>query len=77
DHPYGGVWWPPGHILGWEHTFVHQLHCLLRAVAGQGDVAPDGATFEDGYRCAVVCDVLDRAAREGRRMRISEEGMHA
>ncbi|MGH2627613.1 MAG: Gfo/Idh/MocA family protein, partial [Anaerolineales bacterium] len=42
DHPYGGVWWPPGHILGWEHTFVHQLHCLLRAVAGEGGVAPEG-----------------------------------
>jgi predicted dehydrogenase len=77
DHPYGGVWWPPGHILGWDHTFVHQLHCLLRAVAGEGGVAPEGATFEDGYRCAVVCDALNRAAREGRRVRISEEGTHA
>jgi predicted dehydrogenase len=67
-HPYGGRWWPPGHIIGWEQTFVHQLHRFLTAVAGDGQIGPEGATFEDGYRCAVVCDLLDRAAREGRRV---------
>ncbi len=66
-HPYGGRWWPPGHILGWEHTFVHQLHWFLTAVAGEGRVEPEGATFDDGYRCAVVCDLLEQSAREGRR----------
>ena len=24
DHPYVGAWWPPGHVLGWDHTFTHQ-----------------------------------------------------
>ena len=67
-HPYGGRWWPPGHLLGWEQTFVHQLHRLLTAVVGQGQAGPEGATFEDGYQCAVVCDLLDRAAHEGRRV---------
>ena len=67
-HPYGGTWWPPGHILGWEHTLVHQLHRFLTAVAGEGQVEPEGATFEDGYRCALVCDLLDQAAREHRRL---------
>jgi predicted dehydrogenase len=71
-HPYGGRWWPPGHIIGWEQTFVHQLHRFLSAVAARGQVGPDGATFEDGYRCAVVCDLLDRAAREGRRVHAAE-----
>jgi predicted dehydrogenase len=66
-HPYGGLWWPPGHIIGWEHTFVHQLHRCLAAVAGDGQVAPEGATFDDGARCAAVCDALDQAARDGRR----------
>lgn len=69
-HPYGGTWWPPGHTLGWETTFVHQLHRFLTAVAGTGTVDPDGATFEDGYRCAVVCDLLDQAARAGRRLTV-------
>jgi len=74
-HPYGGKWWPPGHALGWEHTFVHQLHRFLEAVAGAGTVAPDGATFEDGYRCAVVCDRLDQAARTGRRLAVGGAGV--
>jgi predicted dehydrogenase len=77
DHPYGGTWWPPGHILGWEHAFVHQLHRFLGAIAGSAPVAPDGATFEDGYRCAVVCDALARAAREGRRVAVADESTGA
>jgi predicted dehydrogenase len=58
DHPYLKYWWPPGHILGWEHTFVHELHHFLTAIREDGDVAPHGATFEDGYRAAEVCDAI-------------------
>src|SRR5262249_51597966 len=32
DHPYGGRWWPPGHLLGWEHTFAHQFDEFIRRV---------------------------------------------
>ncbi|HYM91012.1 MAG TPA: Gfo/Idh/MocA family oxidoreductase [bacterium] len=70
-HPYGGRWWPPGHIIGWEQAFVHQLHRFLAVVAGQGQIGPEGATFEDGYQCAVVCDLLARAARDGRRVDVA------
>ncbi len=70
DHPYGGRWWPPGHILGWEHTFVHQLAHLAQALAGQGTVAPLAADFHDGYVNAVLCDALVRAARTGRRVAV-------
>jgi predicted dehydrogenase len=68
DHPYGGRWWPPGHILGWEHTFVHQLHHLVQAILGNGTVAPLAATFQDGYANARVCDALIEAARTGGRV---------
>jgi predicted dehydrogenase len=67
DHPFMSIWWPPGHILGWEHTFVHELHHLLTAIASDGDVAPHGATLEDGYRAAEVCDAIVRSARSGAR----------
>ena len=33
DHPFWEYWWPPGHIIGWGDTFVHELHHLLRAIA--------------------------------------------
>jgi predicted dehydrogenase len=67
DQPFLEWWWPPGHILGWEHTFVHELHHLLRAIAEDTDVAPFGATFEDGYRAAEICDAIVRSAETGRR----------
>jgi predicted dehydrogenase len=70
-HPFWEWWWPPGHIIGWEHTFVHEIHHLLRAIADDGDVAPYGATFEDGYRAAEVCDAIVRSAESGRREEIA------
>lgn len=71
DHPFWAWWWPPGHIVGWEHTFVHEIHHLLRAIAEDGDVAPYGATFEDGYRAAEVCDAIVRSGQSGAREQLS------
>jgi predicted dehydrogenase len=66
-HPHGGTWWPPGHILGWEHSFVHQLDGFLRTVAGD-EPGGVGATFDDGYRCAVLTDALLASAATGKRV---------
>jgi predicted dehydrogenase len=66
-HPFWEFWWPQGHIIGWEHTFVHELHHLLTAIRDDGDVAPHGATLEDGYRAAEVCDAMLRSAESGAR----------
>jgi predicted dehydrogenase len=71
DHPYMDMWWPPGHIIGWEHTFSHELLHLLSAIASDGPVGPDGATFADGYRAAEVCDALLRASETGQRQTLS------
>jgi predicted dehydrogenase len=67
DHPFWEHWWPPGHIIGWGDTFVHELHHMLAAIAGDTDVAPHGATFEDGYRAAEICDAIVRSSESGRR----------
>ena len=61
-----GDWWPPGHGLGWGDTFTLELDAMLRAIAGDRDVAP-AATFEDGYRAALVCDAILRAGESGRK----------
>jgi predicted dehydrogenase len=66
-HPFWEYWWPPGHIVGWGDTFVHELHHFLAAIAGEIDVAPHGATFEDGYRAAEVCDAIARSSESGKR----------
>jgi predicted dehydrogenase len=71
DHPFWEHWWPQGHIIGWEHTFVHELHHLLTAIRDDADVAPHGATLEDGYRAAEVCDAMLRSAEHGGRERVA------
>ncbi len=63
--PFIEWWWPVGHIIGWEHTFVHEIHHLLNAVANDTDVAPYGATFEDGWRCDVILEAITRSAAAG------------
>ncbi len=69
-HPYVGVWWPAGHIIGYEHTFVHEIHHFLDAVVHGTPLTPDGADFEDGYRAAVVADAIQTSARTGQRVAI-------
>jgi predicted dehydrogenase len=64
EHPFMRFWWPAGHIVGWGDTFTNELAHLLEAIAGEHSVAPHGATFEDGYRCAEICDAIVRSAAE-------------
>ena len=70
-HPFMRHWWPQGHIIGWEHTFVHLIHHLLNAIVHDQAVEPYGATFEDGYKNAVICDAVLVSARDGRRVAIT------
>jgi predicted dehydrogenase len=67
-HPLMQYWWPQGHILSWEHLHANLVEHLVRAIATGGSVAPDGATFEDGYRANVVSDAIEQASRTGRRV---------
>jgi len=71
NHPFWEHWWPPGHIIGWGDTFVHELHHLLQAIASDADVAPYGATFEDGYRASEVADAIVRSGQSGTREVVS------
>jgi predicted dehydrogenase len=71
DHPFWEHWWPQGHTIGWEHSFVHEIHHLLTAIRDDSDVAPHGATLEDGYRAAEVCDAMLRSAEQGARETVS------
>ena len=68
EHPFCAAWWPHGHIIGWEHTFVHEVHHLLDAIVNNTDVAPYGATFEDGYKNNVIMDAITAASQEGKRV---------
>ena len=74
DHPFVKHWWPPGHTLGWADSFVHEIHHLLSAIAGECTVAPDGATFEDGYRAAEVCESIQRSSEQRSWQRVAYVG---
>ncbi|MGH3169709.1 MAG: hypothetical protein ACRDN0_27995, partial [Trebonia sp.] len=59
EHPYISAWWPPGHVLGWEHTFTHQAFDLLTAIAEGTQPAP---SFSDGLEVQRVLDAVQRSA---------------
>jgi len=56
--PYIEHWWPPGHVIGWEHTFVHENYEFLSAVAEGGEFHPN---FEDGLAAQRVLDAVERS----------------
>ncbi|MEU6341126.1 Gfo/Idh/MocA family oxidoreductase [Streptomyces sp. NPDC046977] len=61
DHPYLAAWWPPGHALGYEHTFTHQARDLLVAVAEGTAPAP---TFADGLQVQRVLAAVEESAEK-------------
>jgi predicted dehydrogenase len=69
-HPFWQHWWPQGHIIGWEHTFVHEITHLLDAIVNHKSVSPYGADFLDGYKNAVICDAILKSAAKGRQIAI-------
>nr|AQQ75271.1 hypothetical protein [uncultured bacterium] len=62
-HPYAGAWWPPGHIIGYEHTFTHTVFDLLKAVADGKVPTPN---FEDGVKNQRVLDAIENSAKSQR-----------
>jgi predicted dehydrogenase len=58
-HPYADAWWPPGHGLGYEHTFTHEVVDLVRAIGNGEDPAP---SFADGLQVQRVLDAVERSA---------------
>ncbi|NCF65943.1 MAG: Gfo/Idh/MocA family oxidoreductase [Chloroflexi bacterium] len=70
-HPWWDKWWPQGHIIGWEHTFVHEITHLLDCIVNDKEVGPHGATFLDGYKTAVVCDAILKSAETRRQVDIN------
>lgn len=64
DHPYLKAWWPPGHLLGYEHTFTHEIADLLTAIGTKTAPQP---SFADGLRVQRVLAAVERSAAEGTR----------
>jgi predicted dehydrogenase len=70
DHPYVAPWWPQGHNIGWEHGQIIEKFHFLDAVGNGRPLSPFQATFEDGYRVAVVIDAMRESSANGARVAI-------
>jgi len=66
DHPYYKNWWPPGHVIGWEHPMVHEMYHFFTAVAEDKPVEPFGATFYDGLLADRVTGAIAKSAISGK-----------
>jgi predicted dehydrogenase len=64
-HPYLRFWWPPGHVLGWEHTFTHEVYHFLTRLAEGKDVAPEAANFRDGLRVMRIIEAIAESSERG------------
>ncbi len=61
-HPYAANWWPDGHIVGYEHTFVHHVVDFVTALHDGSAFAPN---FEDGVAVQAVLEASLAAAKAG------------
>ncbi|MEW1811957.1 Gfo/Idh/MocA family oxidoreductase [Pseudarthrobacter phenanthrenivorans] len=59
DHPYLEAWWPQGHIIGWEHTFTHQVRDFLLAIKDGTQPSP---SFEEGLQVQRVLVAVQESA---------------
>ncbi|MBD8870414.1 Gfo/Idh/MocA family protein [Nocardioides donggukensis] len=59
DHPYAAAWWPPGHGLGYEHAFTHQVVDLVTSLAQGEDPHP---SFADGLQVQRVLAAVESSS---------------
>jgi predicted dehydrogenase len=68
-HKYAGNWWPAGHIIGYEHGFVHIVYEFVQHIASGTSFTP---TFLDGVRCQEVLEAVDLSIDRGAWVNVSE-----
>ncbi|MET3140873.1 UNVERIFIED_ORG: putative dehydrogenase [Arthrobacter sp. UYEF10] len=59
EHPYLEAWWPQGHIIGWEHTFTHEIRDFLTAISTG---TPPSPSFEDGLTVQRILNAIEESA---------------
>jgi predicted dehydrogenase len=57
--PYVAAWWPPGHIIGYEHTFTHEIYDFVVAIKNGNNPSP---SFDDGFYVQKVLDAVEASA---------------
>lgn len=70
-HPYAGAWWPEGHVLGYEHTFVNMVADMMAVLAGLPPIVPI-PDFDDAYETQRVLEAALLSARNRAAIKMSE-----
>lgn len=66
-HPFIKGWWPAGHVIGWQQTFVHQVYTLMNGIATGKNPTPD---FYDGLKCQAVLEAVEESANSGQWVKV-------
>ena len=69
NHPYISGWFPAGHIIGWQATFVHQIYVLMNGIADGVSPTPN---FYDGMKCQAVLEAVEKSAESGKWESVTE-----
>jgi predicted dehydrogenase len=69
EHPFVKAWWPPGHIIGYEHTFTHTVFDLLEGMADERQPIP---SFVDGVRNQKVLQAIEKSAQTRKWTKVSK-----
>lgn len=68
-HPYVAAWWPPGHIIGYEHEFSHAIVDFLTAIEKGTKISPN---FYDGMKAMQVLEAAIKSAETGQKITVSD-----
>lgn len=66
-HPYMHAWWPVGHVIGYEHTFIHELYEFIEAIIKDKNTTPD---FSDGVKCSQIIEAVELSCETGRKIMV-------
>ena len=59
-HPYMTHWWPVGHVIGYEHTFVHEMYEFVQSIVNDKPTCPN---FADGVECSRVIEAVELSSQ--------------
>jgi predicted dehydrogenase len=68
-HPYVSAWWPPGHIIGYEHEFFHAVYDFLKAIGEGSTIEPN---MYDGMRIMQVLEAGVKSSETGQQIKVSD-----
>ena len=68
--PYYNSWHYPGFRIGFNDLFINTAYSIVNSVTTGRSLEPMVATFEDGYRAAVICDAVIESSESGKKVRI-------